>query len=240
MAQTSNTQERADVNRPPDGPMVRPQEGRVIAGVALAVADRLGMSPGAVRLIWFVLGFFGGVGLLLYIAGWLLIPEEGTKESIAEDTMSRLGDATAWLGVGLIVIAGVTLITMLGWVRTDLAWAVALLAVGILLYQGHLGTIFEPGRKRGSSTDVLDPAVEVPEEDVSEASPVEAEVHGGDDVPADPAGLIDRPVPRRRREKSILGRLTMGTVFIVLGLMAILDAHEGRQATTILVLCLWH
>ncbi|MEE9581930.1 MAG: PspC domain-containing protein [Acidimicrobiia bacterium] len=226
MAQTSNTQERADVNRPPDGRLVRPQEGRVIAGVALAVADRLGMSPGAVRLIWFVLGFFGGFGLLLYIAGWLLIPEEGAKESIAEDTMSRLGDATAWLGVGLIVIAAVTLITMLGWVRADLAWAVALLAVGILLYQGHVGTIFEPGGKRDSGTDVLDPGAEETEGDAFESLDEEVELDGGADVPVEPAGLVDRPAPRRRREKSILGRLTMGTVFIVLGLMAILDTSN--------------
>ena len=214
------------MNRPTDGPMVRPQEGRVVAGVALAVADRLGMSPGAVRLIWFVLGFFGGLGVLLYIAGWLLIPEEGAKESIAEGAMGRLGDATAWLGVGLIVIAGVTLITMLGWVRTDLAWAVALLAVGVLLYQGHLGAIFEPGDSRGSSTDVLDPVVEEPEDDVSEPLVAEVEVDGGADAPVEPVGLVDRPVPRRRREKSILGRLTMGTVFIVLGFMAILDTSD--------------
>ena len=213
------------MNRPTDGPMVRPQEGRVVAGVALAVADRLGMSPGAVRLIWFVLGFFGGLGVLLYIAGWLLIPEEGTTDSIAEDAMSRLGDVTAWIGLGLIVIAGVTLITMLGWVRTDLAWAIALLGVGVLLYQGRLGTIFEPGGKRGSGAEVA-PAAEEPEEDDSEPLGVKAEVDGGVDDPVEPARLVDRPGPRRRREKSILGRLTMGIVFVVLGLMAILNTSD--------------
>ena len=113
MAQKTDTQERAGMNRPKDGSMVRPQDGRVIAGVALAVANRLGMSPGAVRLVWFIALFFGGIGLLLYIAGWVLIPEEGTTQSIAEGAVGRLGDATTWLGVGLILIAGVTLITML-------------------------------------------------------------------------------------------------------------------------------
>jgi len=214
------------MNRSTDGPMVRPQEGRVVAGVALAVADRLGMSPGAVRLIWFVLSFFGGLGVLLYIAGWLLIPEEGTTDSIAEDAMSRLGDATTWIGIGLIVIAGVTLITMLGWVRTDLAWAVALLAVGVLLYQGRLGRIFEPAAKRDSGTDVLDPVADQPEADASEPADVEAAVEGGADDPGEPAGRVERPAPRRRRKKSILGRLTMGTVFVVLGLMAILDTSD--------------
>ena len=79
--------------------MVRPREDRVVAGVALAVANRLGMAPGAVRLVWFILGFFGGLGVLLYVAGWLLIPEEGDPTSIAEDTIGRLSDSTAWVGV---------------------------------------------------------------------------------------------------------------------------------------------
>ena len=51
---------------------------------------------------------------------------------MAEQAMRRLSDSTAWLGVALIVIAAVMLVTLGGWVRADLAWAVALLAVGEL------------------------------------------------------------------------------------------------------------
>jgi phage shock protein PspC (stress-responsive transcriptional regulator) len=217
------------MNRPPDGQMVRPREGRVIAGVALAVADRLGMAPGAVRLIWFILSFFGGFGLLLYIAGWLLIREEGAEQSIAEDVTDRLGDSTAWLGVGLIVIAGVILITMLGWVRSDLAWAVALLSVGVLMYQGHLGTAFGP-RPSGSDEPGTDSPGDGGEAD---AETVVAESATAEPLP-DPAPtepILMEPAdeertPRPPRERSFLGRLTMGTVFIGLGIMAMLDTSD--------------
>ena len=230
MADSTDTQKRAEMNRPTDGRMVRPQRGRVVAGVALAVANRLGMSSGAVRLVWFILAFFGGFGLLLYIAGWLLIPEEGTRRSIAEDVVGRLGDATTWLGVGLIVIAGVSLITMLGWVRADLAWAVALLAVGVLMYRGHLGLTFGPGD--GNSGGANGTAVlEADRADVDLDEPLDAGAgtDAGGDLPADPRDVVDEPAPRPRRERSILGRLTWGTVFVALGVMAILDTSDLIQ-----------
>jgi len=155
MAQTKDTQTQgASVNHPRDGQMYRPHDDRVIAGVAVAVANRLGMAPGAVRLIWFILGFFGGLGVLLYIAGWLLIPEEGTTASVAEDAIGRLSDSTSWLGVALIVIAVVMLFTLGGWVRADLAWAVALLAVGVLLYRGQLDAMFDPESRKASDPEV--------------------------------------------------------------------------------------
>lgn len=194
--------------------MVRPREDRVVAGVALAVANRLGMAPGAVRLVWFILGFFGGLGVLLYVAGWLLIPEEGDPTSIAEDTIGRLSDSTAWVGVGLIVVAGVMLVTLGGWVRADLAWAVALLAVGILLYRGQLDSVF-----RGSAATEAQT-----EPDAVEPEPV-AETDGaasdgaGEAVTPQPA-----PRPRRAHERSILGRLTIGTGFVAVGIMALLDS----------------
>ncbi len=218
------------MNRQTNGPMVRPQEGRVVAGVALAVANRLGMSPGAVRVVWFILGFFGGLGLLLYIAGWLLIPEEDAEKSIAEDVTGRLTDSTRWLGIALIIIAAVTLVAMLDWVRADLAWAVALLAVGVLMYRGHLGTTLRPGG--GSAAEPT--ATDVGEDEVEEAAAVDAVgdaetepvIDEGGDAPLGPAAAEERLAPRPRREKSILGRLTAGTVFIALGLMAILDTSD--------------
>jgi phage shock protein PspC (stress-responsive transcriptional regulator) len=214
MEQKTDTQEGTGVNRPPA--MVRPQEGRVIAGVALGLSDRLGMSPGAVRLILFILGFFGGIGVLLYFAGWLLIPEEGAPQSIAEDVLGRLGDSTTWLGVALILVAGVALVTMLGWVRADLAAAVALLAAGVLLYRGNLDTAFGFGQAASDSPDGPD-GLEAETETDEPLTEVPVKVM---DV-----GTAERPPPRRR-ERSILGRLTMGIVLVALGAMAILDTSE--------------
>jgi phage shock protein PspC (stress-responsive transcriptional regulator) len=190
--------------------MSRPVEGRVIAGVALAVADRLGMSPGAVRLIWFIAAFFGGLGVLLYIAGWLLIPEEAEERSIAEEVTGQIGDLTTWIGVGLIAVATIILVSEVGWISSDLAWAVALLAVGVLLYRGHLGTW------SGGPEPVGDDGV------AAEPTQALADDHGFEQVAPD--GSAPAKMARRRaRLRSILGRMTLGTIFIVLGTMLVLD-----------------
>lgn len=49
-------------------------EGRVIAGVAAAVADGLGLSTTLVRLLFVLAGFFGA-GELVYIVLWILLPK---------------------------------------------------------------------------------------------------------------------------------------------------------------------
>ena len=49
-------------------------EGRVIAGVAAAVADGLGLSTTLVRLLFVLAGFFGA-GELIYIVLWVLLPK---------------------------------------------------------------------------------------------------------------------------------------------------------------------
>jgi phage shock protein PspC (stress-responsive transcriptional regulator) len=53
--------------------LVRPRQGKVIAGVCAAIADRLGMSRTLVRIGFVIFGLVG-VGELVYIALWLLIP----------------------------------------------------------------------------------------------------------------------------------------------------------------------
>lgn len=53
--------------------LVRPRQGKVIAGVCAALAGRFGLSTGLVRLAFVVFGLFG-VGELVYIALWLVIP----------------------------------------------------------------------------------------------------------------------------------------------------------------------
>jgi phage shock protein C len=61
----------------------RPVHDRMIAGVAAGIADYLGADVTAVRIILAVLAFVGGAGVPIYLAGWLLIPEEGATQSIA-------------------------------------------------------------------------------------------------------------------------------------------------------------
>ena len=61
----------------------RPVQDSVVAGVAAGLARYLGVDVMIIRLAFVVLAIAGGAGIPLYLAGLLLIPEEGSEVSIA-------------------------------------------------------------------------------------------------------------------------------------------------------------
>jgi phage shock protein PspC (stress-responsive transcriptional regulator) len=71
-------------------PLCRPFQDRMLAGVAAGAARYLGVDVTVVRIVFAVLTVVGGVGVPLYLAGWLLIPEEGRDQSIAADFIQSL------------------------------------------------------------------------------------------------------------------------------------------------------
>jgi phage shock protein PspC (stress-responsive transcriptional regulator) len=66
----------------------RPIHDRMVAGVAAGIADYLGIDATIARIVLAVLVFAGGAGVPIYLAGWLLIPEEGADASIASELVS--------------------------------------------------------------------------------------------------------------------------------------------------------
>ena len=54
----------------------RPREGRRIAGVCLALAQRFGWDPFLVRLITVLLIFCGIATPIAYVIAWIMIPNE--------------------------------------------------------------------------------------------------------------------------------------------------------------------
>ena len=66
--------------------LVRPFRGRMLTGVAAGVADYFGVDPTLVRIALAVLAV-AGPGVPLYLAGWLLIPDEGARQSVAADVI---------------------------------------------------------------------------------------------------------------------------------------------------------
>lgn len=80
------------------GRLRRSRDDRKIAGVAGGLARHLDIDPIILRVAFVVLVFFGGAGLLLYGALWLLVPEDGTQRAkIHLDPRNR---------TAVIVIAG--------------------------------------------------------------------------------------------------------------------------------------
>jgi phage shock protein C len=63
--------------------------GRMLAGVASGLADYFDVDPTIVRIGFVALAFVGGLAVPLYLAGWLLIPDEESDTSVAEELLAR-------------------------------------------------------------------------------------------------------------------------------------------------------
>ncbi|MGB7050460.1 MAG: PspC domain-containing protein [Acidimicrobiales bacterium] len=73
----------------PDERLHRSRQGRMLAGVAAGLADYLGVDPTLVRLGFVALAFMGGLAVPLYLAGWLVIPDEDGGPTVAEELLAR-------------------------------------------------------------------------------------------------------------------------------------------------------
>lgn len=56
--------------------LVRPREGRMLAGVCAGLAQRFGMSAGAVRLLFLLSLLLPGTQVVVYLVLWILMPNE--------------------------------------------------------------------------------------------------------------------------------------------------------------------
>src|SRR5271166_3150716 len=80
------------MNEPNNGAtkrLYRIQDGRVVAGVCAGLAAYFGVDPTLVRLAFALLTVFGGVGILLYLGAWLVMPDEVDGTSIAESVVNK-------------------------------------------------------------------------------------------------------------------------------------------------------
>lgn len=64
----------------------------MLGGVAAGIARYLNVDVTIVRIVFAVLTIVGGAGIPLYLAGWLLIPEEGSEQSIASEWIQSRRD----------------------------------------------------------------------------------------------------------------------------------------------------
>ena len=68
----------------------RSYHDRMLGGVAGGLAHYFGVDAVIVRIAFVVLTFVGGAGIPLYLAGLLLIPEEGSEVSIASSIIESV------------------------------------------------------------------------------------------------------------------------------------------------------
>ena len=62
--------------------LFRSRDDRVIAGVCSGLARYFRIDPTIVRIAAVALLLFGGVGVVAYLAAWLLVPEDGETEPL--------------------------------------------------------------------------------------------------------------------------------------------------------------
>ena len=56
--------------------LVRPRRGRILAGVCAGLSRRFNMSPTGVRLLFVLSMLLPGPQILLYLALWIILPQE--------------------------------------------------------------------------------------------------------------------------------------------------------------------
>ena len=96
---TTTTPPTGESSRPATGETSRPARDndslhrggphRMLAGVAAGLAEYFDVDPTLVRVGFVALSLLGGIAVPLYLAGWLLIPEQGAELSVAEELIAR-------------------------------------------------------------------------------------------------------------------------------------------------------
>lgn len=74
----------------PTTQLYRPLDGRLVAGVAAGIARYLDLDVTVVRLAFAVLALVGGIGVPLYVAGYLLMPAEDSPTTVASELLEQL------------------------------------------------------------------------------------------------------------------------------------------------------
>lgn len=133
--------------------LVRPRQGRYVAGVCAAIARATNTDPVLWRVLLAVLGFFGGIGILIYLAAWLIIPAEGDTASPVE---SMLGRGRSSMSPVLVIILTILVVVMFGLIVTD-GFRAVVLGAAVLI-----GGALLLNRKPGSSVPAASSGGEMP------------------------------------------------------------------------------
>ncbi|WP_433300769.1 PspC domain-containing protein [Actinoplanes sp. CA-030573] len=143
--------------------LVRPKQGRYVAGVCAALARATNTDPVLWRVLIAVLGILSGVGVLLYLIGWLIIPAEGEPASPIE---SLLGKGRSGMAPITVVLLGAAAVVSFGFIvhdgmRASLLAAAVIVGAVLLIKRGTPGP--GPGPAPGATfPPPADPAAAPP------------------------------------------------------------------------------
>ncbi len=94
-------------------PMRLPRQSPV-AGVASGFGRRYGVDPVLIRVAFVVSTIFGGAGIVLYLAAWLLLPPAGDPVSPAEGLVNRGHSSQSSTKTIVLIVALAIAVTTMG------------------------------------------------------------------------------------------------------------------------------
>ncbi|HEV7649994.1 MAG TPA: PspC domain-containing protein [Actinophytocola sp.] len=232
----------------------RPRRGRKVAGVAAGIARRYRIDPTLVRVGFAVASVYGGAGIVLYLLGWLFLPEQDDEVSPFESMIGRGRSSTSSAFTVLLCLALIPAVSwFFGGFFPGFPGFLSVVVLGGVLYllhrnRGHLGEPVAAAPAPASGTGatmprdaepVVDPVTNEPppvderREDVRETPPAWDPLGAAPfawDLP-EPTPQPSRedeepPAPRRRRSR--IGLLTVGVGLIT---AAVLSSMMGGWIT---------
>lgn len=139
----------------------RPREDRKIAGVAAAIGNRYAIDPVVIRVALVVTAVYGGIGMIIYLLGWLILPGPDDRVSPLEALLGRGHSATP-KPLTLLLIFG--MLPAFGWAATTFIGGIfAMVLIVALAFFLH--------RSRGNSP-VAPPSFPMPETTMTPGTPV--------------------------------------------------------------------
>ncbi len=72
----------------------RSKGNRVLGGVAAGLAEYLSIDILVVRILFIASTFLSGIGLLLYLILWIVVPEDKTIDFTSTENINSSGDST--------------------------------------------------------------------------------------------------------------------------------------------------
>lgn len=100
--------------------LYKSQRDRMIGGVCGGISEYLNVDTTFIRLIFVLMGLFGGSGIIIYIAGLIIIPEGAAAEQ--SDIKIKSKSNTAFWGVLLIILGIFFLVPDFGAFRIHNMW----------------------------------------------------------------------------------------------------------------------